>query len=166
MLNNSRLKIPYYRYEVRTNNMTHLTNRLDFRMQIDLISDYEYLRDYYVTRFNSEYEPPTYASLEYQGDRFTASAYMTLRINDFYSTVDRLPELRLDFQRQELFANLYYQGEISLTPLFMRWRRFDRDSEDVLRSNLLKYFKTLDKDWELKNYGTLRFDWTPPKKKA
>ncbi len=27
MQNNSRLKIPYYRYEVRTNNMTHLTNR-------------------------------------------------------------------------------------------------------------------------------------------
>ena len=145
MLNNSRLTIPYYRYEVRTNNLTHITNRLDFRMQIDLISDYEYLRDYYVTRFNSEYEPPTYASLEYQGDRFTASAYMTLRINDFYSTVDRLPELRLDFQRQELFANLYYQGEMSLTPLFMRWRRFDRDIPG-------------DENWHIRNFGTLRFD--------
>lgn len=145
MLNNSRLEVPHYRYEVRTNNMTHITSKLDFRMQIDLISDYEYLRDYFPRRFNTEYEPPTYASLEYQGDRFTASAYMTVRINDFYSTVDRLPELRLDFQRQELFANLYYQGEMSLTPLFMRWRRFDRDVKG-------------DEDWYIKNYGTLRFD--------
>lgn len=144
-LNNSRLKIPYYRYEVRTNNLTHITNRLDFRMQIDLISDFEYLRDFYEERFRSEYEPPTYASLEYQHDRFTASAYMTLRINDFYSTVDRLPELRLDFPRQELFANLYYQGEMSLTPLFMRWRRFDRDIPG-------------DEAWHIRNYGTLRFD--------
>jgi lipopolysaccharide assembly outer membrane protein LptD (OstA) len=160
LLNNSRLTIPHYRYEVRTNNMTHLTNRLDFRMQIDLISDYQYLRDYYPARFRSEYEPPTYASLEYQADRFTASAYMTLRINDFNSTVDRLPELRLDFQRQELFANIYYQGEMSLTPLFMRWRRFDRDAEDILRPNQLKSnrYKDLDKNWELRNYGTLRFD--------
>ena len=143
--NNSRLTVPHYRYEVRTNNLTHLTSRLDFRMQIDLISDYEYLRDYFPNRFNTEYEPPTYASLEYQHDRFTASAYMTLRINDFYSTVDRLPELRLDFQRQELLANLYYQGETSLTPLFMRWRRFDRDIPG-------------DEKWHIRNYGTLRFD--------
>lgn len=143
--NNSRLKIPYYRYEVRTNNLTHITNHLDFRMQIDLISDFEYLRDFFSDRFSSEYEPPTYASLEYQHERFTASAYMTLRINDFYSTVDRLPELRLDFQRQELFANLYYQGEMSLTPLFMRWRRFDRDIPG-------------DENWHIRNYGTLRFD--------
>jgi len=156
--NGSRLSIPNYRFEIRTNNITHLTNRLDFRMQIDLISDYQYLRDYYPERFRSEYEPPTYASLEYQADRFTASAYMTLRINDFNSTVDRLPELRLDFQRQELFANIYYQGEMSLTPLFMRWRRFDRDSEDVLRPAQARRYKSVDKDWELRNYGTLRFD--------
>ena len=156
--NNSRLTIPDYRYEVRTNNMTHLTNRLDFRMQIDLISDYQFLRDYFYGRFRSEYEPPTYASLEYQGDRFTASAYMTLRINDFYSTVDRLPELRLDFQRQELFANIYYQGEMSLTPLFMRWRRFDRDMEDIWPPTRSQRYMPDDKNWELKNYGTLRFD--------
>ena len=146
MLNNSRLAIPYYRYEVRTNNLSHFTGRLDFRMQIDLISDYEFLRDYFTDRFRSEYEPPTYASLEYQGERFTASAYMTLRINDFYSVVDRLPELRVDFQRQELFANLYYQGEMSLTPLFMRWRRFDRDVPEF------------DDSWHIRNYGALRFD--------
>jgi len=144
-MNNSRMEIPYYRFEVRTNNLTHITDRLDFRMQIDLLSDYEYLRDFYEHRFRSEYEPPTYASLEYQHDRFTASAYMTLRINDFYSTVDRLPELRVDFPRQELFANLYYQGEMSLTPLFMRWRRFDRDIPG-------------DDAWHIRNYGTLRFD--------
>ena len=157
MLNNSRLEIPHYRYEVRTNNLTHFSNRLDFRMQIDLISDYEYLRDYYPERFRSEYEPPTYASLEYQGDRFTASAYMTLRINDFNSTVDRLPELRLDFQRQELFANIYYQGEMSLTPLFMRWRRFDREMDELWGSRPRRYMPDED-SWDLWNYNTLRFD--------
>ena len=150
-MNNSRMTIPYYRFEARTNNLTHLTNRLDFRMQIDLLSDYEYLRDFYEHRFRSEYEPPTYASLEYQHDRFTASAYMTLRINDFYSTVDRLPELRIDVPRQELFANLYYQGEMSLTPLFMRWRRFDRD----IPAAGGRYGSD---DWHIRNYGTLRFD--------
>ncbi len=156
--NNSRLSIPYYRFEVRTNNLTHLTNRLDFRMQVDLISDYEYLRDYYPERFRTEYQPPTYASLEYQHDRFTASAYMTLRLNDFNSTVERLPELRLDFPRQELFANIYYQGEMSLTPLFMRWRRFDREMDELFPANYPRRYIP-DKDiWDIWNYNTLRFD--------
>jgi len=145
MINNSRLEVPHYRFEIRTNNLTHITRRLDFRMQIDLISDYNYLRDFDRARFGSEYQPPTYASLEYQGDRFTASTYLTVRINDFYSTVDRLPELRLSFHRQELFANVYYQGETSLTPAFMRWRRFQRDIPG-------------DENWQLKNYSALRFD--------
>ena len=155
LLNNSRLTIPHYRYEVRTNNLTHITNRLDFRMQIDLISDYEFLRDYFSSRFRTEYEPPTYASLEYQGDRFTASTFLTLRINDFYSVVERLPETRVDFQRQELFANIYYQGETSLTPLFMRWRRFDRDMEDLWPPNRSKRFMPDNDIWD---YNTLRFD--------
>ena len=158
LLNNSRLTIPHYRYEVRTNNLTHITNRLDFRMQIDLISDYEFLRDYFSSRFRTEYEPPTYASLEYQGDRFTASTFLTLRINDFYSVVERLPETRVDFQRQELFANIYYQGETSLTPLFMRWRRFDRDMEDLWPPNRSKRFMPDDDIWDIWDYNTLRFD--------
>lgn len=127
-INDSRLAIPKNRYEFKLSNVTHITNRLDFRGQIDVISDYNFLNDFFSNRYRSELEPPTFLSLEQQFDRFTASIYSTLRVNDFYTTVERLPEMRLDFQRQELFANLYYQGETTGGYYRTKWRDFDRDT--------------------------------------
>ncbi len=124
-VNNSRLKIPKDRYEFHLANVTHLTPSLDFRGQFDLISDYNFLDDYLSSRYKTEMEPPTYLSLEQQFERGTASLYSTIRVNDFYTTLERLPELRLDFQRQELFANLYYQGETTGGFYRMSWRDFD-----------------------------------------
>ncbi len=124
--NNSRLEIPDYRYEFRLANLTHLTPRLDFRAQIDVISDYNFLNDYFTTRYDTVLEPPTFISLEQQFDRATVSAYSTFRVNDFYTQLERLPEVRVDFQRQELFGGLYYQGETSLGYYRTKWRDFDR----------------------------------------
>ncbi len=124
--NNSRLEIPNYRYEFRLANLTHLTPRLDFRAQLDVISDYNFLNDYFTTRYDTILEPPTFLSLEQQFDRATVSAYSTIRVNDFYTQLERLPEVRVDFQRQELFGGLYYQGETSLGYYRTKWRDFDR----------------------------------------
>lgn len=143
--NNSRLDIPRYRYEIRLNNLTHLTRRLDFRAQLDKISDYQLLRDFDNWRFSSEYHPPSYVSLEYQHERFTASLMASFRLNDFTTTVNRLPEIRVDLPRQQLIGNLYYQGETSLAPMWMQWRHFQRDIPG-------------DENWRLRNYNALRFD--------
>ncbi len=124
-VNNSRMKIPKHRYEFRLSNLTHLTPSLDFRGQVDLISDYNFLDDYFSGRYEKVLEPPTYLSLEQQFERGTASLYSTFRVNDFYTQLERMPELRLDFQRQELFANLYYQGETSGGFYRMKWRDFN-----------------------------------------
>ena len=143
--NNSRLKIPHYRYEFRIANLTHLLPNLDFRAQIDKLSDYNFLDEYFNSRYNSVLEPPTFASLEYQTERMTATLWTNIRINDFFTTVQRIPELRLDFQRQELFANIYYQGETSASYLSMKWRDFDRP-------------RKIPELGELDNYDTFRFD--------
>ena len=143
--NNSRLKIPHYRYEFRVANMTHILPRLDFRGQVDVLSDYNFLDEFFHSRYQSVLEPPTFASLEYQGDRFTASLYTTVRVNSFFTTVQRLPEIRLDFQRQELFHNLYYQGETSFDYLSMKWREFDRP-------------RLIPAMGENEDYSTFRFD--------
>ena len=143
--NNSRLEIPHYRYEFRVANMTHILPRLDFRGQVDVLSDYNFLDEFFNSRYQSVLEPPTFGSLEYQGDRFTASLYSTVRVNSFFSTVQRLPEIRLDFQRQELFHNLYYQGETSFDYLSMKWREFDRPRLNPALG-------------ENKDYSTFRFD--------
>lgn len=119
-----RYELPSARYEIRLSNLTHLTPRLDFRGQLDAISDYNFLEDYFESRYDRDVQPPTFAALEYQGDRFSATLQTQVRINSFDTTMERLPELRLDFFRQELFKNIYYQGQTSAGYYRMRWRHY------------------------------------------
>ncbi len=141
----SRMDIPKYRYEFHLSNVTHLTPRTDFRTQIDLLSDFNFLNDYFNKRYEEVLEPPTFVALERQFDRMTATLYTPIRVNDFFSTVQRLPETRFDFQRQELFGGLYYQGETTFGYYDMQWRDFDRD-------------RLLGNRVEPRDYDTFRFD--------
>ena len=120
-----RYEIPNDRYEFRLSNLTHLTPRLDFRGQVDYLSDFNFLEDFFEARYNRDVQPPSYAALEYQGERFSATLQTTFRVNDFFTTVERLPEIRLDFFRQELFKNIYYQGETSAGYYRTKWRDYD-----------------------------------------
>ena len=120
-----RYRLPHDRYEFRLANLTHLTPRLDFRGIVDVISDFNFLEDFFAVRYNQNVQPPSYAAVEYQGERFSATLQTTFRVNDFFTTVERLPELRIDFFRQELFKNIYYQGETSAGYYQNRWRDYD-----------------------------------------
>lgn len=143
--NNSRLKVPSYRYEFRISNLTHLSPRTDFRGQLDVISDYNFLYDYFDDRYEEVLEPSSFIDLERQFDRMTATLYTTFRVNDFSTTLERLPEIRFDFQRQHLFGGLYYQGETSFGYYQMKWRDFDRER---IYGNMV----------EMKDYESFRFD--------
>jgi len=120
-----RYELPKDRYEFRLANLTHLTPRLDFRGVLDVISDFNFLEDFFENRYERDVEPPSYAAVEYQGERFSATLQTTFRVNDFFTTVERLPEIRFDFFRQELFKNVYYQGETSAGYYRTRWRKYD-----------------------------------------
>lgn len=121
-----RLEIPHYRYNFEISNVTHLTSRLDFRGAFNLSSDYYFRYDYDRAAFDADPEPGSFAALEYQFDRFSTSLYTNFQVNSFYTTMERLPEWRLDIPRQELFWNIYYQGETSISDLHMKWREFDK----------------------------------------
>ncbi len=140
---NFRFRIPKDRYDIKLSNLTHLTPRLDFRGQFELISDVNLLQDYFENRYKRDIQPPTYAALEYQFDRATASLYTTVHANSFDSTMQRLPQGEFDFQRQELFKGLYYQGSQSAGYYYMNWRQFD---------------SRMSNKKKLENYGSGRFD--------
>ena len=95
---------------------------MDFRGVVDVLNDFNFLEDFFDARYNRNVQPPSYAAVEYEGERFSAALQTTFRVNDFFSTVERLPELRLDFFRQELFKNIYYQGETSAGYYRTKWR--------------------------------------------
>ncbi len=145
-----RLEIPHYRYNFEIANVTHLTSRLDFRGQFNLSSDYYFRYDYDQAAYSANPEPASFAAFEYQFDRFSTSLYSNFQVNPFYTTMQRLPEYRIDIPRQELFWNIYYQSENSMGLYYMKWREFDKD-----RPTDPKTGKPYDDN---KNYDSFRLD--------
>jgi lipopolysaccharide assembly outer membrane protein LptD (OstA) len=120
-----RMDIPHARYNFKITNLTEITPRLDFRGRFELLSDI-YFRDEFFNDAASIYpQPTTFGALEYQGDNFSTSLYVRARANDFYTVVEKLPEFSLNIPRQELFKNIYYQGDMKMGYYRMRWREFD-----------------------------------------
>ncbi len=121
-----RINIPHQRYDVSINNVTHITPTLDFRGSFNLSSDYYMRRDYSNFSFSNDPEPPSFIALEKQFERFSAALLLRGRTNEFYTTVEKLPEFRIDIPRQQIFkTNLYYQGENSIAYMQMKWREWD-----------------------------------------
>ena len=135
-----RWKIPHQRFDFQMTHLTHISPRLDFRGQVEWLSDPYMLDDYFSARANSISQPASYAALEYQGDRFSASLYTRFQVNYFSTTVQKLPEFRIDIPRQEILSgtNLYYQGSHTAAYMTMKWADFDRDLRNP-RSKLDDY---------------------------
>lgn len=122
----SRMRIPHFRYDVRFSNVTHITPSFDFRSHIEFLSDPYMQHDYFLEQYNNNPEPASYAAFEKYFDNFTMSLYGKVRLNTFSTTVQKLPEFRIDVPRMEIFnTNLYYQGAHSLEYLSMEWRNYD-----------------------------------------
>ena len=139
-LRNLRFKIPHWRYDVRFTNVTHLTNRLDFRANVEFISDLFFRDDFFNLEFKNNPEPTSYLALEQQFDYLTTSLYLRMQTNDFLTTSQRLPEFRIDIPRMEIFnTNLYYQGEHSINYSKMTWREFDKPRRSYNRLDARDY---------------------------
>ena len=68
--------------------------------------------------FESEYrrnpQPSTFVELNQLWDNFSLDAYVQPRVNDFYETVERLPDLKLTAFRQQLGTPpVFYESESS-----------------------------------------------------
>ena len=146
--NKYRLRVPNNRYDFRISNITHITPRLDFRGVFEYQSDFYFRRDFFGARYTTDPQPATFAALEQQFDRFSVAAYARFRVNDFYTTVEKLPEIRIDVPRQEILnTGLYYQGDLSAAYMRMKWIDFD--------------VKPRGSGWsQLRDYRTFRLDTT------
>lgn len=149
-----RFYIPRDRFDFQLTHRTHLSPRLDFRAQAEWMSDPYMLDDYFSERAGALTDPASYAALEYQADRYSASIYSRFRVNNFFTTVQKLPELRLDVPRQEIIPgwNIYYQGAHSADYMRMSWAKFDRR---------LKNPKSRLKDYETGRFDSVNFLYFP-----
>ncbi len=124
---NRRFRSEEDRYRMRFSHLHNLYEGWTLRLQADKLSDIDMLEEWFESEFDERPQPRSFADLRYQGEVYDFSILARPRINDFYTVVERMPELRLEFPRQPLFDTpFYYQSDSSLARLRMRWRDFDR----------------------------------------
>ena len=159
-----RLKIPDNRFNFRISNVSHITPRLDFRGAFEYTSDYFFTRDFFPGRYSADPQPSTFAALEQTFDIFSVSAYARFRVNRSYSTVEKMPEVRIDLHRQQIFNTpLYYQGDLSADYMRMRWIDFERNTRRV--GGITRTFADLD-DYDSMRLDTTHFIYLPLQKNS
>jgi len=123
------------RYRLKLQHTENFTDRDYVRINFGYLSDPYVLEDFFTEEYQYTAEPETRASLTHRGDKFTAGILVDKRLNDFYTHVDRLPELTLDFRRQPIAdSGLYYQGNNAGAYLKLLHKELDDSKDyDVMR---------------------------------
>ncbi len=110
------------RYRLRLRHAQGFGERTQMLLQLEYVSDTEVRRDFFDREYRRARQPENYLSLAHRQEGFTVTALANMRLNDFYSNVNRLPEVALDvFRRQLGNSSVYYESESSVAGLERVW---------------------------------------------
>lgn len=97
-----------------------LPKKLTLDLELSVISDRNFLREFFEEELREEKEKETIAYLRKQLDNHQASVLFKYEINDFITTTETLPLVRLDtlsepvYDKSKTWRNLYYSGSHQL----------------------------------------------------
>jgi len=116
------------RYRGRLDHRHEFDGRNRILLKANHLSDPDIVEDFFEDEHRRGGETENFLSYTYKGKHFTGSAILRARLNEFYSSVQRLPELKIDTGRRQIGStSLYYDGEHSAGYLERQWK----DSETV-----------------------------------
>ena len=99
------------RYRVLFKQSYNIDSRTYFIARLHYISDDELLDDFFRSEYRQESHPESYAYLKHNSQTYSVGGQVRVRLNDFYDTVERLPEVFVDISRQKIGNTfLYYDG--------------------------------------------------------
>lgn len=131
--------IPADRYRLRLTHNQNIDERDYFMAQMNYLSDPYIIEQFFREEYKTDPEPDNYMVLGRRGQYYSASLLFRKRFNDFYTSVDRLPEATLDFTRQRIWDSpFFYEGKHTAGYLSKQWE------ENLLTNN--------------SNYSAFRFD--------
>ncbi len=106
------------RYRVKLAHNQSFTERDFVISEFNYLSDPEFLKDFFRPEYINGVQPENRATLTHVGNNFVAALQLNARLNDFYDNVNRLPELTLKANRQELGdSGLFYESDNSASYL-------------------------------------------------
>jgi LPS-assembly protein len=119
------------RYRIRFFDSHSLGDRAYFLGQFDYLSDPKLIEQFFRDEYKHSPEPENYLVLGYRGDMFSAAFEVEKRLNDFYTAIDRVPQVSIDFTRQEIKdTSIYYEGETAAGFLGKEWESNETNESD------------------------------------
>jgi LPS-assembly protein len=106
------------RYRIRLDHFVQWTTRDSVTVRANYLSDRLVTRDFFEDEYRLNPVPENDVTYTRRGERYTLNLLARSRLNDFFTYVNRLPELSADFIRQQIGdSRFYYEGETSLAYL-------------------------------------------------
>ena len=126
------------------------TNGFTATANFNLESDEYMRRDFFEGLYRDNVQPNSFLELDQKWSNYELNLLMQPRMNDFYETVQRLPDLRLSGTRHQLGdTSLFYDTESSLAYLNRRYANSSSDDYGMMRLDTLHqvYLPKTYHDW-------------------
>ena len=140
------------RYWLHLDDVHNLTDRDYLISELNYVSDPWLLHDFFDDEYQRNVQPENRLTLSHRGDHYTAGVLMNMRLNDFYSNIDRLPEVFFDVNRQRIFETpFFYESENAFGYL---GKVYPEGSDDE-RYNAFRFDTKHMVYWPTRNFGFL-----------
>lgn len=107
-------EIPEHRYRIWAGHQVELRTNLTVKGLIRYQSDQFVTRDFFESEYRDNVQPSTFVEVNQRWSNFTFDVLAQPRVNDFFETVERLPDIKLTGLRQQIGASpLYYESDSS-----------------------------------------------------
>lgn len=103
---------PHNRQRVDFNWLASPSTNTTFKSRVSFQTDEGVRREFFEGEYRNNVQPNTYVEARHAWDDFSLSIIAAPRLNTFFETVERLPELKFTGFRQQIGASpLYYESE-------------------------------------------------------
>lgn len=96
------------RYRVKLVHQERFSDETYFKTELNRLSDPGIIEDFFHDEFLNEANPENFAVVQHATENYGASVRVDHRLNDFYTTVERLPAVNYDLYRTQLSDTPFY----------------------------------------------------------
>ncbi len=117
------------RHRIRLRHRYYPSNRTYALLQAYHLSDPDVQEDFFESEHRRGAQPENYFITTRRGDGYLVNLGVRKRLNSFYTTLERLPELSADIFRQEIGdSRFYYEGRAAAG--YLQWTFSDESAYD------------------------------------
>jgi lipopolysaccharide assembly outer membrane protein LptD (OstA) len=102
------------RYRIQFSHRAVIRTNLTARIVANKQSDAQMIRDFFETDYREDLQPKSFLEVNQAWPNFSLSLLAQPQLNDFFQTIERLPDIKLSALRQQLGVSpFFYEGENS-----------------------------------------------------